>query len=464
MRIVFHTAVPPALRPHWDRSIMLGFAYLAAYLRRARPSLEIHVAEDEAAIAALRPDVLGISCVTDTYPHARVVAREARERLGAVTIVGGPHVTALPDWVDPEFDYAVLGEGEQTLLELIDQLAAARPAPEPEAIDGLVHWRQGTRIVNRTRALIEPLDELPTPDRHVYGAERLRRGSVAMMTSRGCPYDCGFCATTTHWHKLRMHSAEYVIEELLAVAGEFRPWRVVFDDDLFIADRRRCARICEAILSNGLHRRLQFHVSGRANLLTDEVCAMLREINTRSVFIGVESANARVLKNLAKCNITPETNQRALDNLARHGITAAASFIIATPGETIDEAFESFTFIKANLDKISKMDAGPLRLLPGTRFWADVMREHGPVDGLPGLIHAERDTNDGWWRLREHYPSLAPAMTRGELRAVYAAFQELSACIEERNSGPRNIDTMGMRRIAAELGRRLVGRLGLRGA
>lgn len=280
------------------------------------------------------------------------------------------------------------------------------------------------------------------------------------MTSRGCPYDCAFCATTTHWQRLRSHSAAYVLAEVDEVLRRWRPWQIVFEDDLFIANRRRFEAIAEGLLTRGAQRRVRFHVSGRANLITDDVCELLRAINARSIFMGLESASDASLETLGKRNITAETNQRALDTLRRHGIRVAASFILGTPGETFADLVETYNFIQRNLDLLDRVDAGVLRLLPGTAFWEEGLKRGLIDEPMTGIVFDERDVADGWYSLNHRYPMLCTTMTRNELLAMYLAFKELSAAIYARGEGARGIETLGCRRIATHLAGRILRRFG----
>ena len=151
---------------------------------------------------------MGLTCTTFTYAQARRVAAQCRERLGAITVLGGPHLTALPESMDSDFDFGVAGEGEQTFLELVEQLLQTSPPAKPGQIPGLIHWRNGERVINSSRLPIEDLDSLPLPDRSLYDQNgALRRGSISIMTSRGCPLHLQFLrnsrALGRHAHPFR---------------------------------------------------------------------------------------------------------------------------------------------------------------------------------------------------------------------------------------------------------------------
>ena len=484
MKIVFHTAILPQLRAEWGSLQPLGFGYLSAYLKRARPDVETRLAHSEEELLAERAGVVALSAVTYNYGEARRAAAKVKEAFGATVVLGGPHVTALPERMDREFDYGVVGEGEETFKELIEHLISGKPLDGLQEIMGLVFWSGDERVVTPPRPLIDPLDSLPFPDRALFsreapltggavapegGAVALTGGAVSLITSRGCPFDCPFCASTSHWRRLRVHSAEYVIREIAEVAERYKPGLIQFEDDLFVADRKRLAAIAEEITRRGYHQRMKFHVSARSNLLTEEVCAILKTINTSTVFVGFESNCAATLQALGKRGATPETNQRAVDNVSRAGMKLIGSFIIGAPGETRDNAYETYQFIHRNLDAFASATTGVLRLLPGTEFWRRGM-ERGIIDeNLTGIVFDSRDF-DGWFSLSQRYPMLCETMTRGELMALLLAFNELGAVVAERARvrelereaaalRARDINALGLKSTARALARKMISRI-----
>lgn len=466
MKVVFYTAMLPPMAEGWGTRQPLGFGYLAAYARRTGVNADFRLALTEEEALAEPMDILAISSVTYNWRFARSVAQKARQRHGATIVVGGPHVTALPDRMEREFDIGVLGEGEQTFLDILRWKLAGEPAEALREIDGLVFWLNGERETTLRRALIEPIDSIPFPYRDLFGgADGLRGQTVSLISSRGCPYECLFCSTTLHWESLRVHSAEYIASEIADVVERFEPPLIHFEDDLFVAVRRRLEETAEAILKAGLHQRVSFHVSARANTLNDETCALLKQINARTVFVGFESNSAHVLKALGKRGATPEINQRAIDSMRRHGLKCVGSFILGAPGETRDDAYETYTFVRRNFDVFSHVAAGALRLLPGTEFWRRGV-EKGLIDEeMTGVVFDERDA-DGWDSLNSRYPMLCETMSRGELMGLLLAFTELGCCVSERQkrleaeARCRRASEMGIRELGAALAARLRRKLG----
>ena len=190
-------------------------------------------------------------------------------------------------------------------------------------------------------------------------------------------------------------------------------------------------------------------------LLNDETCARLKAINTRSVFLGLESDTDKVLARLGKQGITAATNQAALDCLRRHQLRAVGTFILGTPGETFDDMVETYGFARRNLDVFDDVSAGVLRLLPGTAFWEEGVAKGLVDEDLTGIIFQPADAEDGWHSLQHRYPMLCDTMTRNELLAMNLVFQELSAYVHERSTGARNIDRMSFRTLFGETAQRI---------
>jgi len=460
VRIAFYSAAFPQLQGELGEPHALGFAYMASYLKAALPAVEIVFAQNMKALLEAQADIVCISSLTYTYAKAREAARLVRDKTGATIVLGGPHITAIPRQMDPVFDYGVQGEGEETLVELIQQLLESNPPRNPEQIASLLYWKNGELQINEKREPIQPLDRLPFPDYGILGdGSNTRRGLVSIITSRGCPYSCAFCASAAQWKGLRVHSARYVLEEIEMLIERFRPRRMIFQDDLFIANRMRLSKIVQGIRDRGHHRRTSFQVHGRANMLTDEVCRELRSINVREVFIGLESASDEVLRRLRKDGITAEINRQALDNMTRHGMKAVGSFILGTPGETPEDLYATYGFARDNIDAFSRIEYGALRLLPGTEFWDEGLAKDLIDQDLTGIVFEDQDIDDGWGSLKSRYPMLCDTMTRDELLSMCLAFEGLARIVNEKNEGARNVDAMGIRQIARELLHRAIKKL-----
>jgi radical SAM superfamily enzyme YgiQ (UPF0313 family) len=183
------------------------------------------------------------------------------------------------------------------------------------------------------------LDSIPHPSRDIFWNNPRE---TYLFSSRGCPYRCKFCSSSRFWGKVRLFSAEYVVEELDEVRRRGAKF-VNFYDDTFLIDIKRTRKIKEMIKGFDI----KFAVAARANQITDEAVEILKEMNVVVVGMGLESNSAKILEWLEKGN-TPEINQRAVDILTKHKMRFGASFIIDTPVETKEDLKITFDFIKKN--------------------------------------------------------------------------------------------------------------------
>jgi Radical SAM superfamily len=213
------------------------------------------------------------------------------------------------------------------------------------------------------------IDELPLPDWSVFEGNPPK----AIMTSRGCPYNCQFCSSRNFWKNTQFKSPEKIIEEAQMVkdlGAEFVP---VFDD-LFVADKKRLRQAVELVNVAGLDT-LQYWCQVRCNLVDLETIRLLKAMNVRRVQFGAESGSDRVLSLMNK-RATVEENQRAVDLLYDQGIPPEMTLILGYPGESEKDLELTVDFIARNRSKCSSISVWPCIPFPGTPLWDHFVREH----------------------------------------------------------------------------------------
>jgi len=273
----------------------LGGVLLATLLRDRGWEVKVFVEEVQEIDfdQVLEADLVGISTITSTAPRAYALADEIR-RTGIPVMIGGPHVTFLPEEGLEHADMVVRGEGEKPVLALADYFEGLIGL---EDVPGL-SWRKGERMIhNPLPDKAVDLDDLPVPDLSlIHGF--IREGSLAsrvipIQTTRGCPYNCTFCSVTGMFgRKLRKRSPEAIVGEL----ARYSDSGVVtfFYDDNFTADRDHAGKICRSIIKSELH--LNWSAQVRQEVARDrELLELMYQAGCRTVFIGFESVNPEAL-------------------------------------------------------------------------------------------------------------------------------------------------------------------------
>ena len=318
----------------------LAFGYLVSYAQKHGHMFPYSYSEalDKDTLCKFNPHVVAMTSITENYPLAIRYAQLIKETNPRVKVViGGVHISAVPQSLSPSMDVGVVGEGEQTFSEL-----SAQDFEPDDSIDGIVyHHPDGTLHETKRRSLIEPLDSLPHPDRSIFPMGTEFRPQY-VFTSRGCSYRCKFCSSSRFWQKVRFHSPEYVAQELEDLRNVGIQDINIYDD-LFIMDLERVKRIRDLVKPLGL----RYSVAARANLVTEEVAAVLKDMNVTNVGIGFESNSQRILDLLGKGNKV-EDNQRAINIIRKYGIHVTGSFIRDVPSETRTDIRKTYQFIKRN--------------------------------------------------------------------------------------------------------------------
>ena len=336
----------------------LGLAYLGAALEQAGVQVKIldYVVYPyrrdalESVLKEFKPHLAGATAVTMTFDHAREVLKNVKTIASHVlTVMGGPHVTFCARQTletFPELDVVVRGEGEKTFVDLINAVAGAHHL---DTVNGIT-YRIGSQInTTAKRKLIQNLDSLPIPARHLLPLGRYRTLGlpISMTTSRGCPYKCIFCVGRKMvGAKVRYHSADRVAAELQYLAN-LKFHQINIADDLFTANQNHCFAVCEEILKRNLE--INWTSFARVDTISEKLLSRMKAAGCTAVSFGIESANPAILNTIKK-GITVPQIRNAVRMCRRVGISPYASFILGLPGETPETIKETAAFA-ANLQQ-----------------------------------------------------------------------------------------------------------------
>jgi radical SAM superfamily enzyme YgiQ (UPF0313 family) len=324
-----------------------------------------------------RPDVVGISTITPTVKRGYALADECRA-LGIPVIVGGPHVTFLPDEALAHADIVVRGEGEQAMNALLDLWHAGYvKATDADCtrIPNLT-WKDSAGAIhhNPMAPWIDDLDGLPVPDFSLAdGTADCRFGgktTVMVQTSRGCPFDCSFCSVTGMFgKKFRYRSIESVLREVRRYNR--RDHFVFFCDDNFTANKRRARELVGAMMQEKL--RFQWSTQVRTDLARDpELVALMKRAGCHTVFIGFESVNPKSLTEMKK-NQTLEEIRNAMRVIQGAGIHIHGMFVFGF--EEDDWQTVEATVRLAREMKLTSVQLLILTPLPGSELYQRLVGE-----------------------------------------------------------------------------------------
>src|SRR3989338_3763835 len=349
----------------------LGPAYLASYIVKYSKVKDIDIkvifSSGEFNFLHYNPDIVGISSVTETFNVAKKIAAFVKRHKNIPVIVGGVHISALPENLTIDMDVAVIGEGEQTLLELLEVISdgGGITVDKLSQISGIAYRNNGNLKRTQERGLISPPDLIPLPARNVLPGSKRER-NIWMMTSRGCQYNCSFCSASQFWKRVRFFSPEYVLSEIKELIKVYNPKTINIVDDLFIANKSRFNQIMELILQEKINEKVEFTLLARPNLINEEICQQFKKMNVSLVSCGFESGSPRGLKSI-KQGLSVEDNINATRLLNKYGISVGAFFMMGIPGETVEDMHLTYNFIQEH--GYCRGESYLMTPFPGTQIW-----------------------------------------------------------------------------------------------
>jgi radical SAM superfamily enzyme YgiQ (UPF0313 family) len=305
----------PVIANLFSNAMPLGIAFIAAVLQKEG----IHVRMVDGAAERKSPEdilriieeeesgLVGITSTSVGFHRAREIASLIKRKLSdkVVTVLGGPHITALPHYSMefPEFDIGVIGEGEVTSLELVRALEKGTDLNE---VAGIAYRKDGEAIFTAPRDLIPDLDVLPFPARHLLDT-RLYASlptdvkylpKFTQLPTRGCPFSCKFCDSAVVGKKYRTPSPEYMVREMEHLKGDFGAREIAFVGTTFTAKRESTERFVDILIEKKLG--IAWTCSTRVDVLDKDLLKKMKAAGCWSIRLGIESGNDEVLKFIRK--------------------------------------------------------------------------------------------------------------------------------------------------------------------
>ena len=354
----------------------LGMGYIASFLRKANLSVRLIdcTFRDRKSvlkeILEVRPRIVGIysmySMEEDSIEFARSIRRDTD-----LLIAGGPLPTAKPSSFIEDFDLVVVGEAENTMLEIVKAYLQNK---NPKMVPGIIYKEGSNTYHTGRRNTIENLDSIPFPARELfdnysykqYYRDHFGYTMTSMISSRGCPFRCDFCSRPIFKESFRSRSHENIIDEMQSIMdmGYDLIW---FADDCFTISKERVVKICNEVIRRGLS--VKWQCLSRVDAMDLEMAAKMKEAGCQRVYFGIESGDQRTL-HLMKKDIDLQTARSAVYNANKAGIETGAFLILGYPGESEEMILNTIHFgTNLPLDYLSFTLPYPI---PGTGLYEKV--------------------------------------------------------------------------------------------
>jgi len=315
------------------------------------------------------PQWLGFNMFTANFPAVKIISQAIKRKAPDIKIiVGGPHVTLAKDMVlrkAAAIDFAIQGEGEINLLYLVQRMPLNK-------IKGLIYRCHDDIVVNSNSGFINDLDKLPFPNRKKPYLNGQQIDTHYIITSRGCPNNCTFCASPVIWkRKVRLRSVKNVIQELMEMK-ELGHKFIQFQDDTFTSNKIRLFDLLRRMYDEKLD--FKWVCDTGLNFLDEEILQAMKSAGCIRVKVGIESGNRDILKTINK-NITPELILEKTNLIKKAGLSLTVYFMIGFPGETDEQAMETIELAKKiEADYYSLSVVSPYF---GTKLYGDFVKHNG---------------------------------------------------------------------------------------
>jgi len=360
----------------------LGILYISAYLTHNDIENTIFDStfsskEDlKAYLQKEKPDILAVYTNLMTKLNVLDIFRIAREILPKIKIVlGGPDVTYnIKDYLSNGADFAIIGEGEQTMLELVNYLES--DMSEPPTLEGIAYLDQaGDEVKTKPRTKIRDINELPIPNREGIDIFKYLKAwkdfhgesALNVSTQRGCPYTCKWCSTAVYGQSYRRRSPENVVAELKEIQERYNPDTIWFVDDVFTVSHKWLEGFANELESQNVQ--VKFECISRADRMNEGVIATLKRAGCFRVWIGAESGSQKIIDAMDR-RVSVERVREMIIETRRNGIEAGTFIMLGYPGETEEDIQETINHLKiSNPDHFTITVAYPIK---GTKLYEEI--------------------------------------------------------------------------------------------
>lgn len=373
-------------RPRYKTHLItppLGMGYLSSYLKSKHIGCEIidglnlNLSNKEIVVRCKDVDIIGISVLSYYFLDAVDLTKKLK-KAGKIVVIGGPHATTLPllTLKKSGADYIVIGEGEETFYKLITELSLKKQKKDIQ-LEGVIssNYKKPT-----FSPFIANLSSLPMPDWEQIDPRTYKKAPhggiishfpvAPILTTRGCPYECKFCASPTIWkRRIRFRDPLEVVREIQFLVKKIGVKEIHIEDDNFTLHRLHAERVCKEIIKKKIKVAWCTPNGIRADRVDKKLLTLMKKAGCYSVAFGIESGNEQILKNILK-HESLEIIKKAIIMAHEVGLFTQGFFIFGLPGETKETIQQTIEFAKTiPLDKAQFL---LLDIIPGSALWKDL--------------------------------------------------------------------------------------------
>lgn len=361
----------------------LGLLYISAFLKEHQKDVELidstfeQIIPWQKQIISSQPDLIAFYTNLMTKVEVLRQLRYLKKQLpNTVFVVGGPDVTYNVDrYLAAGFDFIVIGEGEQTMLDLVNALEQNTPFQE---VAGIAFTENEATIQTEARVKIKDLETLPFPDRsaipfetylETWGRHHGKR-TANISTQRGCPYTCKWCSTAVYGQSYRRNDPVRVVEEIIHLQKDFGVEALWFVDDVFTVSHKWVEQLHAEFAKRQLQ--IPFEIISRAERLNETVLQQLKDMGCFRIWIGAESGSQKIIDRMDR-RVTLETVQEMMQLTQKMGMEAGTFIMVGYPGETQEDIVATMKHIqKCNPDYLTITQAYPIK---GTALYKEIETE-----------------------------------------------------------------------------------------
>ncbi len=359
----------------------LGLIYISTYLKENGIANEVYDTTFSNKKALLKyltqsqPDILALYTNLMTKLNVLEIIRETRKLAKDCRIIlGGPDVTYNTDnYLKNGADFIVIGEGESTMLELVNAIKTNTAFAD---IDGLAYLDEsGKEHKTNPRTKLRDIDQLPIPNRDAIDISKYTKvwkdfhgqSALNVSTQRGCPYTCKWCSTAVYGQSYRRRSPEKVVAEIQLIQEKYDPDTIWFVDDVFTVSHKWLNAFSEELEKQKV--RVKFECISRADRMNAEVISILKRAGCFRVWIGAESGSQKIIDAMDR-RVSVEKVREVIQETRKAGIEAGTFIMLGYPGETKEDIKETIHHLKvSNPDHFTITKAYPIK---GTVLYEEV--------------------------------------------------------------------------------------------